>query len=89
MSLHNFIMLFSITFYLCHEFANDLLIYFYVITNKIIKKIKKRAINKANEISVLIERYKNIETKLINTKCDRNNTINLWFDCLTDLKNII
>ncbi|KAL6632987.1 hypothetical protein U3516DRAFT_791786 [Neocallimastix sp. 'constans'] len=52
-------------------------------------KIKKRAINKANEISVLIERYKNIETKLIDTKCDRNNTINLWFDCLTDLNNII
>ena len=26
---------------------------------------KKRAINKANEISVLIECYKNIETKLI------------------------
>ncbi|KAL6592997.1 hypothetical protein U3516DRAFT_767852 [Neocallimastix sp. 'constans'] len=42
-----------------------------------------------NEISVLIERYKNIETKLIDTKCDRNNTINLWFDCLTDLNNII
>jgi len=38
MSLHNFnfIMLFSITFYLCHEFTNDLLIYFYVIINKII-----------------------------------------------------
>jgi len=37
MSLHNFnfITLFSITFYLCHEFANDLLIYFYVIINKI------------------------------------------------------
>ncbi|KAG4101344.1 hypothetical protein H8356DRAFT_1422173 [Neocallimastix lanati (nom. inval.)] len=46
-------------------------------------------INKANEISVLIERYKNIETKLIDIKCDRNNTINLWFDCLTDLNNII
>ncbi|KAL6621585.1 hypothetical protein U3516DRAFT_745571 [Neocallimastix sp. 'constans'] len=30
-----------------------------------------------NEISVLIERYINIETKLIDTKCDRNNTINL------------
>ncbi|KAG4102282.1 hypothetical protein H8356DRAFT_1421431 [Neocallimastix lanati (nom. inval.)] len=42
-----------------------------------------------NKISVLIERYKNIETKLIDTKCDRNNTINLWFDCLTDLNNII
>jgi len=37
MSLHNFnfITLFSITFYLCHD-ANDLLIYFYVIINKII-----------------------------------------------------
>ncbi|KAG4089096.1 hypothetical protein H8356DRAFT_1336964 [Neocallimastix lanati (nom. inval.)] len=42
-----------------------------------------------NEISVLIKRYKNIETKLVDTKCDRNNTINLWFDCLTDLNNII
>ncbi|KAG4092160.1 hypothetical protein H8356DRAFT_1353557 [Neocallimastix lanati (nom. inval.)] len=41
----------------------------------------------SNEISVLIERYKNIETKLIDAKCDRNNTINLWFDCLTDLNN--
>ncbi|KAL6597175.1 hypothetical protein U3516DRAFT_764494 [Neocallimastix sp. 'constans'] len=52
-------------------------------------KIKKRAINNANEISVLIERYKIIETKLIDAKCDRNNIINLWFDCLTDLNNII
>ncbi|KAL6625002.1 hypothetical protein U3516DRAFT_857880 [Neocallimastix sp. 'constans'] len=52
-------------------------------------KIKKRAINKDNEISVLIERYKNIEAKLIDAKCDRNNIINLWFDCLTDLNNII
>ncbi|KAG4101472.1 hypothetical protein H8356DRAFT_1364829 [Neocallimastix lanati (nom. inval.)] len=32
-------------------------------------KIKKRTINKANEI-----------TKLIDAKCDRNNIINLWFD---------
>ncbi|KAG4089373.1 hypothetical protein H8356DRAFT_1347161 [Neocallimastix lanati (nom. inval.)] len=31
-------------------------------------KIKKRAINKDNEISVLIERYKNIEAKLIDAK---------------------
>ncbi|KAL6607588.1 hypothetical protein U3516DRAFT_554826 [Neocallimastix sp. 'constans'] len=52
-------------------------------------KIKKRAINKTNEISVLIERYKNIEAKLINAKWDRNNIINLWFDCLTDLNNIL
>jgi len=52
-------------------------------------KIKKRAINKANKISILIERYKNIEAKLIDAKCDRNNIINLWFDCLTDLNNII
>ena len=36
-------------------------------------EIKKRAINKTNEISVLIERYKNIEAKLINTKWNRNN----------------
>ncbi|KAL6608604.1 hypothetical protein U3516DRAFT_837594 [Neocallimastix sp. 'constans'] len=50
---------------------------------------KKKLINKANEISVLIERYKNIEAKLIDAKCDRNNIINLWFDCLTDLNNII
>ncbi|ORY25987.1 hypothetical protein LY90DRAFT_513950 [Neocallimastix californiae] len=52
-------------------------------------EIKKRAINKTNEISVLIEPYKNIEAKLINAKWDRNNTINLWFDCLTDLNNIL
>ncbi|KAL6635506.1 hypothetical protein U3516DRAFT_733904 [Neocallimastix sp. 'constans'] len=56
------------------------------------EKLKKNAntsINKATEISVLIERYKNSETKLIDAKCDRNNTINLWFYCLTDLNNII
>ncbi|KAG4107239.1 hypothetical protein H8356DRAFT_1387266 [Neocallimastix lanati (nom. inval.)] len=52
-------------------------------------KIKKRAINKANEISVLIERFKSIEAKLIDAKCDRNKIINLWFDCLTNLNNII
>ncbi|KAL6607126.1 hypothetical protein U3516DRAFT_757070 [Neocallimastix sp. 'constans'] len=58
-------------------------------TYKIFKKLKKKNANTSNEISVLIERYKNIETKLIDTKCDKNNTINLWFDCLTDLNNII
>ncbi|KAL6632372.1 hypothetical protein U3516DRAFT_792251 [Neocallimastix sp. 'constans'] len=47
------------------------------------------SLNKANEISVLIERQKSIEAKLIDAKCDRNNIINLWFDCLTDLNNII
>jgi len=52
------------------------------------KKKKKRAINKTNEISVLIERYNNIEAKLIDAKCDRNNIINLWFDGLTDLNKI-
>ncbi|KAG4090938.1 hypothetical protein H8356DRAFT_1430848 [Neocallimastix lanati (nom. inval.)] len=52
-------------------------------------KIKKRVINKANEISVLIERFKSIEAKLIDSKCDRNKIINLWFDCLTNLNNII
>jgi len=38
MTLHNFkyITLFSITFNLCNEISNDLLIYFNVITNKII-----------------------------------------------------
>ncbi|KAL6593469.1 hypothetical protein U3516DRAFT_767282 [Neocallimastix sp. 'constans'] len=51
-------------------------------------KKKKRAINKTNEISVLIERYNNIEAKLIDAKCDRNNIINLWFDGLTDLNKI-
>ncbi|KAG4092516.1 hypothetical protein H8356DRAFT_1335750 [Neocallimastix lanati (nom. inval.)] len=56
---------------------------------KIFKKLKKKNVNTSNEISVLIERYKNIETKLIDTRCDRNNTINLWFDCLTDLNNTI
>ena len=61
----------------------------YQIKIRGIQKIKKRAINKANEISVLIECYKNIETKLIDVKCDRNNIINLWFDCLVDLNNII
>ena len=39
-------------------------------------KIKKRTINKTNEISVLIERYKNIEAKLIDTKCVKNSFIN-------------
>ncbi|KAG4104615.1 hypothetical protein H8356DRAFT_1357683 [Neocallimastix lanati (nom. inval.)] len=34
-----------------------------------------KAINKANKISILIERYKNIEAKLIDAKCDRNNII--------------
>ncbi|KAG4088895.1 hypothetical protein H8356DRAFT_1321829 [Neocallimastix lanati (nom. inval.)] len=56
---------------------------------KIIKKLKKKNANTSNEISVLIEPYKNIKIKLINAKCDRNNTINLWFDCLTDLNNIV
>ncbi|KAL6613684.1 hypothetical protein U3516DRAFT_750080 [Neocallimastix sp. 'constans'] len=59
------------------------------ISRNLNKNYHPIVIKKANEISVLIERYINIETKLIDTKCDRNNTINLWFDCLTDLNNII
>ncbi|KAG4094721.1 hypothetical protein H8356DRAFT_1345506 [Neocallimastix lanati (nom. inval.)] len=43
---------------------------------KIFKKLKKNA-NTSNEISVLIKPYKNIKTKLIDAKCDRNNNINL------------
>ncbi|KAG4103777.1 hypothetical protein H8356DRAFT_1363095 [Neocallimastix lanati (nom. inval.)] len=55
----------------------------------LLQELKLKTINKTNEISVLIELYKNIEAKLINAKWDRNNTINLWFDCLTDLNNIL
>ncbi|KAG4102921.1 hypothetical protein H8356DRAFT_1377616 [Neocallimastix lanati (nom. inval.)] len=62
----------------------------YDISLSIMKhKIKDGIEKKFNSLCVLIERFKNIETKLIDTKCDRNNTINLWFDCLTDLNNII
>ncbi|KAL6625523.1 hypothetical protein U3516DRAFT_794605 [Neocallimastix sp. 'constans'] len=70
------------TFFIAPKFSYQIF-----ITRTYTKELD--TINKANEISVLIERYKNIETKLIDTKCDRNNTINLWFDCLTDLNNII
>ncbi|KAL6617387.1 hypothetical protein U3516DRAFT_797279 [Neocallimastix sp. 'constans'] len=70
------------TFFIAPKFSYQIF-----ITRNYAKELD--TINKANEISVLIERYKNIETKLIDTKCDRNNTINLWFDCLTDLNNII
>ncbi|KAL6588937.1 hypothetical protein U3516DRAFT_806967 [Neocallimastix sp. 'constans'] len=70
------------TFFIAPKFSYQIF-----ITRTYAKELD--TINKANEISVLIERYKNIETKLIDTKCDRNNTINLWFDCLTDLNNII
>ncbi|KAG4108440.1 hypothetical protein H8356DRAFT_1349631 [Neocallimastix lanati (nom. inval.)] len=66
------------TFFIASKFSYQIF-----ITRTYAKKLD------TNEISVLIERYKNIETKLIDTKCDRNNTINLWFDCLTDLNNII
>ncbi|KAL6621547.1 hypothetical protein U3516DRAFT_745508 [Neocallimastix sp. 'constans'] len=41
-----------------------------------------------NEISVLIERYKNIEAKLIDTKCDRNNIINLNEECPNEIIRI-
>ncbi|KAG4092093.1 hypothetical protein H8356DRAFT_1322114 [Neocallimastix lanati (nom. inval.)] len=78
------------------EYNDDIFVdgHFLLPLNLVIKYLLqeltlKRAINEANEISVLIERYKNIEAKLINAKWDRNNTINLWFDCLTDLNNIL
>ncbi|KAG4101622.1 hypothetical protein H8356DRAFT_1331870 [Neocallimastix lanati (nom. inval.)] len=70
------------TFFIASKFSYQIF-----ITRTYTKELD--TIIKANEISVLIERYKNIETKLIDTKCDRNNTINLWFNCLTDLNNII
>ncbi|KAL6608954.1 hypothetical protein U3516DRAFT_799708 [Neocallimastix sp. 'constans'] len=76
------------------EYNNDIFVdgTFYIAPKFSYQLFIKRTYAKeldTNEISVLIEHYKNIETKLIDTKYDRNNTINLWFDCLTDLNNII
>ncbi|KAG4083503.1 hypothetical protein H8356DRAFT_1350308 [Neocallimastix lanati (nom. inval.)] len=47
------------------------------LNNYLNNLVPTKAINKANEITVLIECYKNIETELINAKCDRNNTTDL------------
>jgi len=52
-------------------------------------RIKKRIQTKTDEINILIEEYKNKEAKLIDTKCDRNDLINLWFECLTNLNDIL
>ncbi len=54
-----------------------------------IRRIKKRKKTKTDEIRILIEKYKNKEAKLIDTKCDRNDFIKLWFECLTNLNNIL
>ena len=54
-----------------------------------IRRIEKRKKTKTDEIRILIEKYKNKESKLIDTKCDRNDFIKLWFECLTNLNNIL
>ncbi|KAL6590038.1 hypothetical protein U3516DRAFT_771391 [Neocallimastix sp. 'constans'] len=55
------------------------------ITNNNEKKIK----TKTDEINILIEKCKNKEAKLINIKYDRSDLTKLWFECLTNLNNIL
>jgi len=50
---------------------------------------KKKIKTKTDEINILIEKYKNIEAKLIDIKCDRSDLIKLWFEFLTNLNNIL
>ncbi|KAG4096412.1 hypothetical protein H8356DRAFT_1681829 [Neocallimastix lanati (nom. inval.)] len=50
---------------------------------------KKKIKTKTDEINILIEKYKNKEAKLIDIKYDRSDLTKLWFECLTNLNNIL
>jgi len=51
--------------------------------------MRKSIKRKADEINILIEKYKNREAKLIDTKYNRKYLIKFWLVCLTNLNNIL
>ncbi|KAG4096233.1 hypothetical protein H8356DRAFT_1309712 [Neocallimastix lanati (nom. inval.)] len=63
--------------------------YDYQMKIKGIWRMKKKIKTKTDEINILIEKYKNKEAKLINIKYDRSDLSKLWFECLTNLNNIL
>ncbi|KAG4099323.1 hypothetical protein H8356DRAFT_1423725 [Neocallimastix lanati (nom. inval.)] len=63
--------------------------YDYQMKIKGIWRMKKKIKTKTDEINILIDKYKNKEAKLINIKYDRSDLTKLWFECLTNLNNIL
>ncbi|KAG4088743.1 hypothetical protein H8356DRAFT_1315154 [Neocallimastix lanati (nom. inval.)] len=63
--------------------------YDYQMKIKGIWRMKKKIKTKTDEINILIEKFKNKEAKLINIKYDRSDLTKLWFECLTNLNNIL
>ena len=51
-------------------------------------KKKKKFLNKTEKINNLIEEYKNMESVLIKNKSNRNDIINLWYECLKQLNTL-
>ena len=49
-------------------------------------KIKQRKLIRTDEIKALVNYYKNMEILLGKKGSDRNDFVNLWLDCLRDLK---
>jgi len=52
-------------------------------------KKKKKILNKTEKINNLIEEYKNMESVLIKNKSNRNDIINLWYECLKQLNTFL
>jgi len=49
---------------------------------------KKNILNKTEKINNLIEEYKNMEYVLIKNKSNKNDIINLWYECLKHLNTL-
>ena len=49
---------------------------------------KKKILSKTEKINNLIEEYKNMESVLIKNESNRNDSINLWYECLKQLNTL-
>ncbi|ORX73417.1 hypothetical protein BCR32DRAFT_285678 [Anaeromyces robustus] len=57
------------------------------ITYKVIWSKKRKIFRRTDQINILIGMYKEAKSNLINNECNRNEIIELWFECLNILNS--
>ncbi|ORX76116.1 hypothetical protein BCR32DRAFT_248991 [Anaeromyces robustus] len=80
----------KLTFYkLIHKLKKEESLSFndYQRRNEGILSKKRKIFRRTDQINILIGMYKEAESNLINNECDRNEIIELWFECLNILNS--
>ena len=62
--------------------------YLIMITIRKVQEFGKKKFGKTDEINILIEIYKTMESKLIDNRRPKNDIVELWFKYLINLNNI-